>query len=170
MKSLLLSSLRAQVAGLGLDAFKASYPHPWLLWELGAWTPPSKSSTSTLSGSETPPPQRGGEALALALTPKDRKSPQVTLGRGPDNDLEVNDGTLSQTHLVFMQGAVSWTVRDAGSKNGSWVDAVKLTPGNPAVLRNGAKVRAAKAMFLYLTPEGMFDHLRQGPGAKPSRP
>jgi pSer/pThr/pTyr-binding forkhead associated (FHA) protein len=162
MKSFLLSSLRAQVGTLALDAFKANHPYPWLLWEPGAWTPPSKNSSTTLTGSETPAPQRGGEALALALTPRDRKSPQVTLGRGPENDLEVNEGTLSQTHLVFMQGPLGWTVRDAGSKNGSWLDAMKLAPGNPAALRNGAKIRAAGAFLIFLTPEGMFDHLRQG--------
>lgn len=161
MKSLLLSSLRSQAGTLALDGFKSSHPDPWLVWELGAWTPPSKSSSATLTGAESPGPQRGGEALALALAPKDRKSPQVTLGRGPENDVEVNDGTLSQTHLIFMHGPVGWTVRDARSKNGSWLDAVKLTPGNPAALRNGAKIRAAQASLVFFTPEGMFEHLRQ---------
>src|SRR5688500_922244 len=99
MKSYLISALAFRFNSADAEAFRKHHPHDWPLWDPGARRPPTKTALLAPQGESSPP--RGGEALALALQPK-KDSTQVTLGRGEECDITINDGTLSQLHLVFM--------------------------------------------------------------------
>jgi hypothetical protein len=162
VKSYLISSLTFRFSTSDVETFKKAHPHDWLLWEPGSWKPPGSTTLvgPGLQPSNTPTPQQTGEALALALERK-KDGGQLTLGRGPECDAVINDGTLSQLHLVFMQTDKGvWTVRDAGSRNGSKVDGITLTAGEPRDLRNGSKVQAAGVTFTFYSPAGMLQRLK----------
>jgi predicted component of type VI protein secretion system len=123
----------------------------------------------TLQLPSVPPAQRdgapSGEALAMELKP-DSKRGHLTLGRDPEADLHINDATLSRTHLVFMardQGG--WTVRDAGSSNGSWVNGQALVVGQPNQLADGSQIRAGQVYLTYAEPESLFTRLRKVKGS-----
>lgn len=154
----MLSTLAKKFASGDLDTFKRVHPHDWLLWEPGAWRP-SKPATIVVP---TPAPQpTGGEALALALDLDGPEQTAVTLGRGEECDLQINDGTLSTLHLLFMPGiSGGWTVRDAQSKNGTRVGNVALTPGVPQALSNATQIFAAQVALTYYTPAGLLARLR----------
>jgi hypothetical protein len=161
VKSYLISSLTFRFSTADVDTFQKAHPHDWLLWEPGNWKPPGSTTLVGPGVSMTPTPAQTGEALALALEKK-KDGGQLTLGRGAECDAVINDGTLSTLHLVFMQnGSGLWTVRDAGSRNGSMVDGLKLTAGQPQELRNGAKVQAAGVTFTFYSPQGMLQRLKQ---------
>jgi len=158
MKSYLLSTLATQLATGGVKGFSTMHPHDWLVWEPGAWRPPNRTTLVMAGGAIDP--SKAGEALALALEPKKGAPGQVTLGRGDDCVITINDGTLSQLHLTFMQTSEGgWTVRDAGSKNGSKLDGLKLEPGQPWPLRSGARIQAAQVSFTYYNPDGLVSRL-----------
>lgn len=161
MKSYLLSALRQTFSEEEFRAFARSGGQHWLLWEPGGWTPPRRNhDTVTFNGSASEPAATTtGEALALVLAHKNQED-QVTLGRNAACDLTINDGTLSQTHLVFMHNANGWTVRDAGSTNGSWVDGEKLLPGQPVVLKDGSRIQAAQVHLTHYDPEGLWERVR----------
>jgi pSer/pThr/pTyr-binding forkhead associated (FHA) protein len=158
----MLSQLIFQYANRDLPAFQQAFPHDWLLWEPGRWKPPA-SSTVMLGESGGPAPassKSADSALAVALIPSPNSS--FTLGRGNECDAPINDGTLSQLHLVLMRGPNGeWTVRDAGSKNGSWLDGKKLESGKPQPLRDGTRLVAAQVAFTYYSPAGMLARLKQ---------
>ena len=171
MKSYLLSQLVFRFGNRDLPAFTQAHPHDWLLWEPGRWKPPA---SATLMLGDAPPlptaslashPQvastkASGEALALGLLPA--VSGNFTVGRGTECDAPINDGTLSQLHLVLMRGANGdWTVRDAGSKNGSWLDGRKLDAGQPQPLRDGTRIVAAQVAFTFYSPGGMLARIKQ---------
>ena len=161
MKSYLLSTLAAQLASAGVEGFRGQHPHDWLVWEPGAWRPPDRTTLVVAAG--TADAGRAGEALALALEPTKAAPGQVTLGRGETCAVTINDGTLSQLHLTFMKTAEGgWTVRDAGSKNGSKLDGIKLEPGQPWPLRSGARIQAAQVAFTFYTPEGLVSRIMTG--------
>lgn len=136
-----------------------------MLWEPGSWKPPGTTTLVNPSNLNNPavtptPVKPTGEALAMAMEPK-KDGTQLTLGRGMECDAVINDGTLSTLHLVFMQGpGVVWTVRDAGSRNGSTLDGVKLEAGKPKELRTGCKLTAAGVTFTYYGPAGMLQRLK----------
>ncbi|MBL8956663.1 MAG: FHA domain-containing protein, partial [Myxococcaceae bacterium] len=54
----------------------------------------------------------------------------------------------------------TWTVRDAGSKNGSTLDGVKLEPGAPQTLKTGSKLSAGGVTFTFYAPAGMLARLK----------
>ncbi len=158
MKSYLLSSLAFRFGSAEAETFSRAFPHDWILWEPGAWKAPA-STTHLLSPASTPAPSKAGEALALALAPRPDGAP-LKLGRGAECDAIINDGTLSQVHLVFMSGDGGWTVRDANSRNGSKLDAVKLEPGKPVLLSNGSRLVAAQVAFTFYNSTGMLARLK----------
>lgn len=56
-----------------------------------------------------------------------REEKPSSLGRDPDCDIPLDDGRISATHarLAFEQG--EWRVRDVKSKNGTFVNAIRVT-------------------------------------------
>jgi len=50
----------------------------------------------------------------------------VTVGRHPQNDIVLNDETVSRHHACFVRDESGFTVRDQGSKNGTIVNAIKV--------------------------------------------
>lgn len=159
MKSFLFSQLVQQLQRGDARAFAASHPYPWLVWEPGTWRPPLRNQGTLIISAGEATSKAGGEALAFALVPRPGREGQVVVGRAPGNDVSINDATLSQTHLVLRERQGSWTVRDAGSSNGTWVEAVKLEPGVPVPLSDGAQLRAAEVTFTFLGPERMLGRL-----------
>ena len=62
--------------------------------------------------------QRGPSAGARFLLDTDR----VTAGRHPRSDIFLDDVTVSRKHCEFLRCEAGYTVRDAGSLNGTYVD------------------------------------------------
>ena len=48
--------------------------------------------------------------------------PETTIGRHPDSDIFLDDITVSRRHVVIVRGADGYTMRDAGSLNGTYVN------------------------------------------------
>jgi transcriptional regulator of acetoin/glycerol metabolism len=69
----------------------------------------------------------------------------MTLGRGTENEACVNDPRLSRRHAELRWSGASFTVRDLGSHNGTFVDGDKLEPG---MRKGGRVVRAGGSVFL----------------------
>jgi len=161
MKSYLLSTLAHQYRDLPLALFEERVASAWLVWEPGAWSVPRERGQTTIiadSGEEAP--RAGGEALAIELAGTSSGPLQRSFGRGDACDLVINDATLSSLHLVFMRGeGKRWTVRDAGSTNGSWLDGQALIQGRPATLASGALLKAGRVHLTFYDAEGLHGRL-----------
>lgn len=53
--------------------------------------------------------------------------PVVQLGRAPHCDVTIGDDSVSGTHATLLWRAGRWELRDAGSRNGSYVDGTRIT-------------------------------------------
>ncbi|MFZ9706290.1 MAG: FHA domain-containing protein [Ilumatobacteraceae bacterium] len=51
---------------------------------------------------------------------------QVTIGRIPDNDIQLDDFTVSRQHAVLVKQGSAWVVRDLGSLNGTYVNSARV--------------------------------------------
>ena len=159
MKTYLLSWLRKTHAGHRLDEFERLRPGPWLVWEAGPWRPPSARRDTILAGPETRL-LSSGESLAIELAAKGG-GPEVRLGRDADNDLVVDDATLSRLHLVLRRDAKgAWTAQDSGSRNGTKVDGAPAR--SPLPLRQGSIVEAGAVRLTFYDAAGLFARLRSG--------
>jgi pSer/pThr/pTyr-binding forkhead associated (FHA) protein len=160
VKSYLLSWLKKTHAGLKLEDFERNMSGPWLVWEAGPWRPPSARRDTLVAGPNTRL-LASGESLAIELSPKGGGA-DVTLGRDASNDLVVDDATLSRVHLVFRRDTLGrWTVRDAGSRNGTKVDGAPASDA-PVAVGPGAVIEAGAVRLTFYDGSGLFLRLRAG--------
>lgn len=158
MKSFLLSWLARKHAGSTLQAFVREHPGDWLVWEAGPWRPPAARRETMASGPATRL-LASGESLAIALEARDGGA-DVRLGRAAENDLVVDDGTLSRAHLHFNRDPAGlWTVRDAGSSNGSRLDDAPLTT-RPVPIAAGARIEAGAVRLTFYDAASLYLRLR----------
>lgn len=66
----------------------------------------------------------------------------VVLGRGPNADVHLEDVYVSDEHAEFLPDDGSWSVRDLGSTNGTFLNGAKVT--RPTPLAVGDQVRVGK--------------------------
>lgn len=113
-----------------------------------------------------PNPLHGEPRLVVVRKNKDNAfQRRVTVGRTPNNDVVIDDASVSRFHAWFEQAEDgTWVVVDAGSKNGSYVSTKKLAPKKPHSLRGGEKVRFGTIDGWFLTPERVMDRLRRRAG------
>jgi FHA domain-containing protein len=159
MQSFLLSVLAEQYGRTPVADFAARFPDPWLLWEAGNWAPAQSNTLSvTQQGDDLALPSDGkAEALAFQLRPHPGKT-EIAVGRAPPSDVMVNDGTLSKRHATLVRNDRSWSLRDEGSRNGSWVSEVIAAPGKLVPLVSGCRVRLGTARLIFL--DSMALHAR----------
>lgn len=154
-----MSWLAKDSSGQTLDAFVAARPDDWLVWEAGPWRPTYQPRETLASdGPISSVPHGSGEALAIALEPPATR-PYLTLGRAPDNDLVVDDATLSRIHLLLQRDPLGWTARDAGSTNGSSVEDAPIGP-DAVALQTGMRVLAGSVRFTFYDSGGLYLRLR----------
>ncbi|MDX2009092.1 MAG: FHA domain-containing protein [Myxococcaceae bacterium] len=159
MKSFLVSALKPLVVN-GRGALTSRHDGAWLVWEPGSWKAP-RAQTLVLDAvkdyrSVSKGTLKGAEALAIALPAQER----VTVGRAPDADVSINDGTLSSMHLVLLRGADgAWHADELGSTNGTTVDGAELKAGGPVPLQNGAAIKAGQVALTFHTAEGLWTRL-----------
>ena len=81
----------------------------------------------------------------------------ITLGRAPNNDLMIPDQRVSKFHAYLRRVGEQWTVSDANSMNGTWVNGQKIPSGQSAPLRSGARIAVAETLeLLFLEPSDLF--------------
>ncbi|MDP1920616.1 MAG: FHA domain-containing protein [Myxococcales bacterium] len=109
--SYLLSFISIQALRLQAT-FAAKYPGAWLIWEPGAWQPPSRAMVNTVGvpvgAPATAPTQTDSLCFSLG-----RNVGLVSIGRAPENDCVVSDATVSRHHADLFERAGRWWVRAA---------------------------------------------------------
>lgn len=88
-----------------------------------------------------------GSAMLIALSGPARgarfliNSDLTSLGRAPENDIFLDDVTVSRKHAEIIRTEESYEVRDCGSLNGTYVDGVIK---NESPLVDGAELHIGK--------------------------
>ncbi len=82
---------------------------------------------------------RGGPNSGMTIP---MSSGALIMGRGPDNDLDVDDETVSRRHAVVSISPSGYVLRDLGSGNGTYVNRDEIGQEGH-VLRHGDRIRLA---------------------------
>jgi hypothetical protein len=73
---------------------------------------------------------------------------RVTLGKASSNDVSLeHDETVSRLHAVFESLGFAWSLRDMGSRNGTFLNGERITAER--VLRSGDEVRVGKTRVIF---------------------
>ena len=75
----------------------------------------------------------------------------LTIGRGHDNQLVVNDARASTHHAAIrlIGDGQHYSITDLGSTNGTFVNERKLEPHIPCILNLGDVIRTGDRRFTY---------------------
>ncbi len=92
------------------------------------------------------------------------QSGDVAIGRDPgEGGLVINREGVSRNHGMFSNIRDHWLYRDMGSTNGSWLNGVKLVPGEWKLVRSGANLQVADCLMrLSETDESVNLSVQQG--------
>jgi pSer/pThr/pTyr-binding forkhead associated (FHA) protein len=71
----------------------------------------------------------------------------VTVGRGQESDIFLDDVTVSRKHAEILRGAAGYRIRDVGSLNGTFVNRVRV---DAVDLRNGDEIQVGKYRFRFV--------------------
>ena len=73
---------------------------------------------------------------------------RVTVGKSSTNLVSLNhDSTVSRVHAVLENLGFSWSIRDVGSRNGTYLNGEKISAER--VLRSGDELRVGKSRLVF---------------------
>ena len=55
--------------------------------------------------------------------------PENVIGRSPTCTLRLSDGWVSGQHAAIRWTGTGWSIKDLSSRNGTFVDGVRMNPG-----------------------------------------
>lgn len=131
---------------------------PGLLWE----APPTAMTDSghwemTDAGHAMMRPRTGEPLIFMVEKGTATNNPfamGVTVGRVESNDIVVDDGSVSRFHAWLQKDerTQAWSLTDAESKNGTWVDGVQLAGKQRVTLRDGASLKFGEVIMTFYIP------------------
>ena len=117
---------------------------------------PSGPMTAVGAGTSTGIP-RGSAILVVRRGPGEGTeyplsagSTTVSIGRTPESDVFLDDITVSRRHAELRHGAEGWSVRDAGSLNGTYVNRKRV---DDVRLNGGDELQIGKLRFAFLVSD-----------------
>jgi len=93
---------------------------------------------------------------------------RVTLGKAATNVVALeHDETVSRLHAVFENLGFAWSIRDLGSRNGTYLNGEQITAER--VLRSGDEVRVGKTRLIFweVRDAGEAQHAEETMTAQP---
>jgi pSer/pThr/pTyr-binding forkhead associated (FHA) protein len=86
---------------------------------------------------------------------------QFVIGRSSACNVQLPDDTISRHHAQLECGRHGWSIVDLGSRNGTWIGQVKLTPRAPMSLTDGARLQMGAVELFFMIPESFEKYLAQ---------
>jgi pSer/pThr/pTyr-binding forkhead associated (FHA) protein len=141
-------------------------PDPVLIWE-----PPvveGELIEVTDGAASEPSVDRGG---SLVIDVVKGRIPNgfafgVTLGHAENNDIVLRHGQVSRFHAYVQEANGRRSLVDANSRNGTYLEDVRLVPSKPVVLPPCANLRFGRLRVTYLEPDRLRGWLEQRIGAR----
>lgn len=151
-------------------AFAASLTAPALIWEGPPVRPEAPGGFDSFDSQPTQAGRDEGEVgsgeVRVYFVQKDKRivnpvSNGVTVGRLLTNDIVVDVASVSRFHAVLQRDEKTgaWSLSDAGSDNGTFVDGQRLAAQQPRPLADGTRVRFGATELTFVMPAGLVRYV-----------
>lgn len=147
---------------LGAERFRGTYPRPVLIGIglLGAVHDREAGDLrSTMqadqAGDLRKPTSIQFRVFPLAKSATGVRGVEVTLGRGPENDIIVAEYSLSAKHCGFTYDAHYCEVIDFASRNGSVLNGDTLVPGERTRMKDKSTLVLGRLKFRFLVADSL---------------
>jgi hypothetical protein len=163
MKRSLLAYARAVLNG---DQTLTALDCPMLLWEVGERTPEAVAeSLVTANDGTSQVGPRPDNPLVLPLRTEGTPSSGggVSIGRSESNDVVIENPSVSRFHALIHRDVrtQTWTISDAGSRNGTWVEGKRVEPDHAVTLTDGCTLRVGDAVLRFYLPQSFYEYVQR---------
>ena len=127
---------------------------------MGGFGPQTSTMASLRSGDMLRKAAESMQVVPIRKTGVNLYQDKITVGRAANNDVILASSSVSKFHAYFRNspdGAL--TLTDSGSKNGTFVDWVKLEPRRATPLRGGMEIIFGELPTRFYDPAGFHDFL-----------
>ena len=158
--------------GCSKERFLEEVDTPYLLVPPGATVAAETGDESDLMAVQTlmeptptlPNSLSAGRAFeyAIPLTKRGLNpfSLMVTVGRAPNNDVVLQTTMASKFHAYFRQIGDQWSLCDANSSNGTYLNGVRLPPERSRPLKSGDQIAfSVERVTFFMMPEEIHELL-----------
>lgn len=148
-RAYLMSFVGLQLA-MARDKFPERFPHPWLVWEPGAWHVSQGVAHRTMIPTEKQNMPGKGDALCfeLAMAP----GQVLHAGRMDAHALVINDATFSRDQLILGRPTPDqWTVQAIPGSQPSTLDGLALGTF-PRSMQSGSRIQAGNVTLRFYQP------------------
>lgn len=159
-RAFLMSLVLEQYGRLG-EAFIERYDHPWLVWDASAWSAPRADGATRIGPLPTGAPARKErDALCYGLFVKGDVK-KIALGRANDNDIVINDGTVSRHHALLTKNqSGQWQVHAFPATSGTFCGSRLLENHEIAPLLDRQKLVVGAVDLMFYEPKSFLDLVR----------
>ena len=109
-----------------------------------------------------------GNLRSLRLAPLTKRpgansfSMMITVGRTENNDIVLKHTMVSKFHAYFRTLGENFTLVDAGSLNGTWLDGKRCAPERSYPLKSGSQIKLGGAVIAeFMTPADLFQLVQE---------
>jgi diguanylate cyclase (GGDEF)-like protein len=64
----------------------------------------------------------------------------ASIGRGPDNDVRINESSVSKRHAIIFKTPNGYSIEDLKSQNGTWIDGSLISNGKKIAIESGIPI------------------------------
>lgn len=135
---------------------------PALIWEAPGVAMPDSGHwemTEASGGARRP---RAGEPLVFLVEKSSTGSTNpfamgLTIGRVESNDVALDDGSVSRFHAWLQKDERTqlWSLTDAESRNGTWVDGKQVAPKQRVTVHDGSTLKLGDVELKFLLPPAL---------------
>jgi hypothetical protein len=160
--------IQADVHKLNADEFVQKYAHPFLAFAVEEGEEDAEFRTIVAQGTDGFGPQLHSIVPVVKRLGANEFS-FISVGRTPNNDIVIDVNSVSKCHAFIQARGKTYTIADAGSRNGTQVNGVLVQRHSAVELRSGdVLVLSGKVSATFLDPRTAHAWLRHG-GRPPAR-
>lgn len=143
---------------------RASLTQPVLIWKAPPTDPLLESWQGTHPGVGPARPHEG-EAVVFDVAKDPAKQNAfpmgVTIGRISTNDVPLDDVSVSRFHAWLQKDANGWTLCDAESKNGTFLDGTRLSPKQKVPIKDASRLKFGEVEVTFFGVEALLTMMEE---------
>jgi pSer/pThr/pTyr-binding forkhead associated (FHA) protein len=142
--------------------FVAQLKWPVLLWEAAPTNPEAPLMFATRAGERlTKPTASSAVFFEVKKSAKNAFAEEITVGRTGNNDIVIEDNSVSRFHAYFGLTEKGWTVVDAKSSVGTYLGGKRLVQRGRTAVADKVTVRFGHVELVFLMPDSFVAHLKK---------
>lgn len=156
----------------GREGFIQAYSHDFLLFktetsknmEAEEWSFQTRILAAPMPVQSTVRLRQESDQYRVYSLVKNAQNPwpdRISIGRARNNDVVIAEASVSKLHCHYMPTEAARIIVDINSKNGTYVNDIRIPPGEKATIALGDNVRLGSVQTKLINASGLYDVINE---------